>query len=160
MNTKVIILLVWLATCIGSAWLGWDYRDGKVAAEKLAVANEQKKLADAAELKANGLELELSALRTAHTVTDRIITKEVARYVQVTPPALRCTLPGTWRLRHDAAATGMSPDPGAGSVALGTDTAVEDATALETVADNYATARECLDKLAGWQQRYRTIEQP
>ena len=97
--------------------------------------------------------------RTAQAPKDRLITKEITRYVDVTPAHQRCTLPGTWRVRHDAAATGMPTDAGAGSLAIGAGDDVEDATALDTVGENYAVARDCLAKLTGWQRRYRTLEQ-
>lgn len=149
----------WLASCAGAAFVGWDYRDGKVAQEKLAVATAYAAWTEQRQETADGLDAELSAARTAQAPKDRLITKEITRYVQITPPAQRCTLPGTWRLRHDAAATGTPINTEAGPVAAGGTDPVEDATALETVGENYAAARECIDKLNGWQRRYREIEQ-
>lgn len=154
----LVALIILIVCCATSAKLGWNYRDGEVVQQVLEAVKEQQEKFDAAQLRADGLELQLSALRTARLTNDRIITKEVARYVEVTPADQRCTLPGTWRVRHDAAATGIPTDAGAGSLAFGADAAVEDAAAIETVADNYAIARECADKLEGWKRRYRTVE--
>lgn len=154
----LILLVVWLSCCAGSAWFGWDYRDGKVAKEKLKAGEALQKQVDQAQGRNDSLELQLAALRTAQAPKDKQITKEVTRYVQVTPPAQRCSLPGTWRVRHDDAATGIPPAADAGPLAAGTDAPVEDAAALETVADNYADARACGIKLDGWIRYYRSLE--
>lgn len=154
----LILLVAWLSSCAGSAWLGWDYRDGKVATQKLKAVEALQAQFDKAQGRNDSLELQLAALRTAQAPKDRQITKEVTRYVQVTPPAQRCTLPGTWRVRHDAAATGIPPAADAGPLAAGTDAPVEDAAALETIADNYADARDCGLKLDAWIRYYRSIE--
>lgn len=92
---------------------------------------------------------ELAHKESEQKPRDRIITKEVLRYVEVTPPADRVVLPGTWRVRHDAAATGEPPD--AAGLASGATEPVEDAVAIETVADNYEGCRESIRKLSGWQ---------
>lgn len=71
------------------------------------------------------------------------ITKLVPVYV----PLLE--LPGSWRVLHDAAATGQVPDPARTADAPGTDTQVLAA----TVSDNYATCHanaEQLTKLQDW----------
>ena len=157
MNPRLILALViaWISSCGGSAWLGWDYRDGKVAQEKLDIVEEADKQLEEITTEAEALKTQLSALRSSAQVKDRIITKEVTRYVEVTPADQRCTLPGTWRVLHDAAATGIPSEAEAGSMAVGTTGPVEDAAAIETVAENYANARECFAKLAGWQRRDR-----
>lgn len=159
MNPTILLALVvaWGISAAGAGWLGWDYRDGKVAQEQLAVAKAYADWAEQEKEKADQLDSELSATRSAQAPRERLITKEITRYVQVTPPAQRCTLPGTWRVRHDAAATGVPIDAESGSVGIGENGAVEDATALDTVGENYATARECFDKLDYWQKRYRRL---
>ena len=154
----LILLAVWLATCTGSAWIGWDYRGGKVAADRLDAIEIQAKLIEEATTRSEALKTQLSAARSALTKANQTITREIVRYEQVTPADQRCTLPGTWRVRHDAAARGMPLTPDAGSLALGSSGPVEDATALETVAENYAAARECAEKLNGWQRRYRALD--
>ena len=160
MNPTLILALVvgWVISSAGSAWLGWDYRDGKVAQEKLEVATAYAEWAEQQQARGDKLDAELSATRSAQAPRDRLITKEITRYVQVTPPDQRCSLPGTWRVRHDAAATGTPITAESGPLGIGENGAVEDATALDTVGENYATARECFDKLDYWQRRYRTIE--
>lgn len=109
---------------------------------------------------ADGLTAENATLRAVQAPKDRIITREITRYETVTKPAQRCLLPGTWRLRHDAAATG---DPAALAEArplvAGEDAPVEDAAAIQTVGDNYQICRDAIAKLAGWQRRYAAIDE-
>lgn len=101
------------------------------------------------------LSADLESERAKQQPKDRIITKEVMRYVEVTPPADRVVLPGTWRVRHDAAATGEPADSSV--MAVGAGDPVKDATVLETVADNYAGCRETIGKLAGWQRWWADV---
>lgn len=107
---------------------------------------------------ADGLSTDNAKLRATQAPRDRLITKEITRYVEVTRPADRCTLPGPWRLRHDAAATGQPPAAEAGPLAAGAADPVDDAAALETIGANYAVCREDQAKLAGWQRRYNAQE--
>lgn len=160
MNPTLLLALGigWLISIAGASYVGWDYRDAKVAQENQAIAKAYAEWAEQQQERADGLDTKLSATRSAQAPRDRLITKEITRYVQVTPPDHRCTLPGTWRVRHDAAATGVPIGPDSGPVGIGENGAVEDATALDTVGENYGLARECFDKLDYWQRRYRTIE--
>lgn len=141
----------------GGYAFGRHVKTGEVAQEKLdiavAYAGEVEKQQD----RADKLSADLAATREAQAPKDRIITKEITRYVQVTPPEQRCTLPGTWRLRHDAAATGMPIDAGTEPVAADSAAPVEDAAALETVGDNYAACRDAIDKVIGWQRYWREV---
>lgn len=149
-----------IAVLLGSYWFGRHVKTGEIAEEKyqdaIAYADlVREKIGIADELAADN-----AAVRAEKAPREKLITKEITRYVEVTPPAQRCTLPGTWRVRHDAAATGLPTAAAeAGPMAAGTDAPVEDAAAIETVAENYAIARECADKLAGWKTRYRRLEQ-
>lgn len=152
----VPVLIVALA--VGSYFFGRHVKQGEVADQQRAQEATIRRLQGEQQAKADELALLNAARRTDAARREKVITREVTRYVQVTPADQRCTLPGTWRVRHDAAATGVPIDAGAGSVALGTDGAVDDATALDTVAANYAAARECGAKLEGWIRRYRTLE--
>ncbi|WP_341743095.1 hypothetical protein [Azonexus hydrophilus] len=109
------------------------------------------------------LTAENATLRAAQAPKERIVTREVLRYVEVTPPDRRVVLPGTWRVRHDAAAAGTVPEGSAtgplADGAGGTHEAapVPDNVALETVGDNYRTCRETEAKLEGWQRRQRVL---
>ena len=156
----VTLAALWLASCAASAWFGWDYRSGKVAAEKLdnTIAADGQIRAETGT--AAELGTDLASARTAQAPKDRTITREITRYVSVTPADQRCTLPGSWRLRHDAAATGIPAPAEAGPLAAGDASPVEDAAALETVGENYAAARECHTKLKGWIDRYERLEVP
>ncbi|UCV02299.1 hypothetical protein [Dechloromonas denitrificans] len=147
-----------LALVIGSYYYGRHVLAGEVAADKLAEALAYAGEIVKAQDTADKLAEENTQLRTAQAPKDRIIAQEITRYVQVTPPAQRCTLPGTWRLRHDAAATGQPAPTEAGPVVDGSADPVADAAALETVGDNYAACRESIAKLEGWQRRQRAIE--
>jgi hypothetical protein len=152
--------LALVAIVTGAYQFGRHVKTGEVAQEKLSDALAYAGLVREQQGIADGLAIQNTALRVLQAQKDRLITKEITRYVDVTPAAQRCTLPATWRVRHDAAATGLPADAGGGSLADGGASEVEDAAALETVGDNYATARDCLAKLAGWQRRYRALEQP
>ena len=153
------LLLAALAIAFSSYQFGRHVMAGEVAQEKLTAERQAAK--DRAERQdlADRLAEENALLRAGAAPVEKLITKEVLRYVDVTPADRRCTLPGTWRLRHDAAATGVPIPAEAGPVGLDPAAAVEDAAALETLADNYAAARECFARVAYWQHRYHLIEQ-
>lgn len=148
--------LVAIAALTAGAWLAGnihghraegDHRDAQqMAAERLAeaVREDRRKRVDR-------LALDLERARAERRVVYRTITQEVDRYVEVTPAADRCTLPGTWRLRHDLAATGQAAADAA-RVAAGAAGPVDDAAALATIADNYADCREWREQLVGWQR--------
>ena len=153
------LLLAALAIAVSSYQFGRHVMAGEVAEQKLTA--ERQAAQDRAELQdlADDLAEENAKLRAGAAPVEKLITKEVLRYVDVTPTSSRCTLPGTWRLRHDAAASGVPLATEAGPVGLDPAAGVEDAAALETVSDNYAAARECFAKLAYWQRRYHRLEQ-
>lgn len=153
-----------LAAIVAGGLLTTGYLKGQAAARaKSAAAQRDIALAYAGEIvarqqTADGLATELAALRAAGAEKARLVTKEITRYVQVTPANRRCILPGTWRLRHDAAALGHLPEgSAAGPLADATAEPVEDATALETIGDNYATCHDAIAKLEGWQRRQRAL---
>mgnify|MGYP000001650180 CR=1 FL=1 len=104
----------------------------------------------------DALALQLAKARAARVATDRVITQEVTRYVEVTAPSDRCTLPGTWRVRHDLAATGGDP-AAAGGLAGGAEP-VTDAAALDTVAANYLGCRDAIDQVKGWQAWWERVK--
>lgn len=96
-------------------------------------------------------------LHAEQLAADKTITKEIIRYAQ-TPPATRCALSGHWRMLHDAAATGTPTPAQAGSLDDGSTQAIDDAAALQTIANNYSTCRDASAKLISWQNRYRALE--
>lgn len=157
LKTAAICFVV-VAVILGAYHHGRQFEAGKVAKERQEQQATILRLQEERQIKADELALANAAHRAAAAPRERLITKEVIRYEQVTKPADRCSLPGTWRLRHDAAATGVPLTAESGSVATGSASPVDDAAALETVADNYATARGCLDRLAAWQRRYAAVE--
>lgn len=157
LKTAAICFVV-VAVILGAYHHGRQFEAGKVAKERQEQQATILRLKEERQIKADELALANAARRAEAAPRERLITKDVTRYVQVTNPADRCSLPGTWRLRHDAAASGVPIAPESGPLASGTAPPVDDAAALETVADNYAIARECLARLEGWQRRYATVE--
>jgi len=103
---RILIGLALLAIAFTAGWrVCNDRRDAQLLEQERAdraLADQQRKLVEA-------LALELANDRAKKKAKDRIITQEVTRYVEVTPAPDRVVLPGAWRVRHDAAATG---DPG------------------------------------------------
>ena len=152
------VAIVVVAILFGTYQFGRHVKTGEVAEQQRQQVEEITRLKEQRQVKADELALANAARRDEAAPREKLITREVTRYVQVTKPADRCNLPGTWRLRHDAAATGVPITPEPGPVAAGNLAPIEDAAALETVADNYATTRECLARLEGWQHRYNELE--
>lgn len=169
-TVKAAAIKLAIAVALGAALALAGYLHGlKVAAGEKAEAERDVAIAYAArivELAQQGEQLtaENTALRAAQAPVERTITREVLRYVQVTPPDHRVVLPGTFRLRHDLAAAGQLPQgPGPRPLADGNpgeDQAppVADAVVLETLADNYRACRETAAKLEGWQRRQRALD--
>lgn len=153
------VAIVVVAILFGTYQFGRHVKTGEVAEQQRQQVEEITRLKEQRQVKADELALANAARRDEAAPREKLITREVTRYVQVTKPADRCNLPGTWRLRHDAAATGVPIAAEAGPVGLDPAAAVEDAAALETLSDNYAAARECFAQLAYWQRRYHLIEQ-
>ncbi|MFZ2972313.1 MAG: hypothetical protein WA049_06710 [Ferribacterium limneticum] len=161
-NTTVLKWTV-IAALVAAAVLA-TYRHGRHVAEgEVAAAQLDIAIAYAGQIvenidKADALAAQNDALRAAQAPKDRTIIKEVTRYEFLEPPGNRCTLPGTWRLLHDAAATGQPPATEAGPLATGSADPVEDTTALQTLADNYIACRDTAAKLEAWKRRYHAIE--
>lgn len=108
MSLPARILIVIGLLMIGSV-IGWRACDDHRDAQLLEQERADRKLADQQRKRVEALALDLANERAKKKGKDRIITQEVTRYVEITPAADRVVLPGTWRVRHDAAATG---DPG------------------------------------------------
>ena len=152
------VFLLAVALLLGAYQFGRHVKTGEVAEAQRKQANEIARLKDERQAKADELALANAARRTESAPRERLITKEVTRYVQVTNPADRCRLPGTWRLRHDAAASGVPLPADPGPVAAGTAPPVEDAAALETVGDNYEQCREWREQVLGWQEFWQRVK--
>lgn len=152
MNTWLIILPITFLAGFSAGWSVYSDRQDAKVLQQVVQAVEKK---DAAQQDVDQLAIDQATTLATQAVKDRIITREVIRYVQVTPAADRCTLPGTWRVRHDAAATG---DP-AQTTGVAADAAnpVADDTALATVAENYTACRGYIEQVAGWQAWCRTV---
>lgn len=153
-----VVALAGVGLFIAGYFHGRHVVEGEVAEAQRTIAVAYAARIVEAQGEAETLAAENARIRESREVQDRIIVKEVVRYETVTPPALRCTLPGAWRLLHDAAATGEAPPAAAGSLAAANADPVEDAAALATVADNYAACRDAQDQVKGWQRRYHALE--
>ncbi len=152
MNPWLFILPVTFAIGLGA---GWSMRGDREDAKRLTGYVQAVEKREQTQQAVDALAVEQAATAAQQAVKDRIITREVIRYVQVTPAADRCTLPGTWRVRHDAAATG---EPGeAAELAAGAAESVADDTALGVVAENYTACRGYIEQVAGWQAWCRTV---
>jgi type II secretory pathway pseudopilin PulG len=149
-------LVVAIALAVGGYFFGRHVRDGEIAQQMIDAMNTLADQVREAQGKADDLSKELSAQRSAATKNNRLITREITRYVEVTPATDRVLLPDTWRVRHNLAATGANPE--AGPVAAGSTGPVEDAAALAAIDENYAICRESADKLAGWRKYWAIID--
>lgn len=157
MNPWIIIgfLLVLAISNASSFFYGQHVEEAEQAQAQLDTERLAEALARAKRREVATLALQLATARAARVARDRIITQEVTRYVEVTPAADRCTLPGTWRVRHDLAATGG--DPAAPGGPAGAAEPVTDAAALDTVAGNYLTCRDAIDQVKGWQAWWAVV---
>lgn len=157
-QTKLLVALLGALFLFGAgAKLGFDYADGQAAKAEL----ESQRLADVVRNRlqrgTDRLAFDLEEVRAAQKPKDRIIIKEVARYAQTVPVDRQCVLDGTWRLLHDAAATGIPAyAPG---LAAGITPGVTDADALDTVADNYEICRQWRADLIGWQRWWSEVKE-
>jgi hypothetical protein len=128
---------------------GWTMRADHEDAARLAQFSAAIQQGEQRKHDVDQLAVAQSAVNAAQATKDRVITREVIRYVQVTPAADRCVLPATWRVQHDAAASGEpAASTGLASAAAGP---VTDDTALVVVAENYTSCREYIRQLEGWQ---------
>lgn len=163
LNTLALRALAALIALAAACATGYAYGQrvikGEIAQEQLktglayaARISEQQTTAD--ELNAQNTALRQAAAPKTHT-----ITREIIRYESTTPPAQRCALPGAWRLLHDAAATGQPATAETGPLVTAEAAPVADAAALATVGANYATCREVIAQLEGWQNRYHALEE-
>lgn len=150
-----VALAAFLAAVAGaSLYRGyqWGKSDGdaEVRAIKAALAEAQAEEAIHAAQLAQGQAEVTTKVITEYVDRVKVIREKgetITKLVPVYVPLLE--LPGSWRVLHDAAATGQVPDPARTADAPGTDTQVLAA----TVSDNYATCHanaEQLTKLQDW----------
>lgn len=153
-----VIALSAISLALGS------YRHGRHVAEgEIAAAQRDIALAYAGRIveqqdEADRLAEANAALRAAQDTKDRLITREITRYVEVTPHDLRCRLPGAFRLLHDAAAAGTPTAAEAGPLAAAIADPIEDTALLETLGHNYTTCRKAIAQVEAWQRRYHALE--
>lgn len=159
MNIKwAVALLAGVAIALAAYSHGRHVRTGE-----LAQVERDTALAYAAGIverqhTAAALAAQNAALLAAQSGKDKIVTKEIVKYEFITPPRLRCTLPGAFRLLHDAAATGNPTAPQAGALDAASADPIEDAPVLETIGHNYTACRRAIAQVEAWQRRYRALE--
>lgn len=149
----IVLCIVLTASHVGAYFMGRNADAADLYDQALAYAAEIVRRQGAVD----ALAAELEAERQKRIPKNRIITREVVRYVEL-PAARRCTLDPAWRLLHDAAATGEPAD--SARVAAADAAPVTDAAALDTVAANYEHCRDALAQLNGWQQWWRAVQTP
>lgn len=156
-NPWIIIgfLVVLATTNMGSFFYGQHVEEAEAAQAQLESERLQAALMQRKQARVSALDLKLAKARAAQAGRDRTIIQEVFRYEQVTPAADRCTLPGTWRLRHDSAAAGEPPDPA--RLAAGGTAPIDDAAAIATVASNYIDCRIAIEQVKGWQAWWQAV---
>lgn len=150
------LIIIWLATLGAAALGGWSMRGDNEDAKRLTAIEQAAEKKDAVQQSVDQSAADQATAAAEQAVQDRIITREVIRYVQVTPAADRCTLPGTWRVRHDAATTGRPAE--AAGLADGQAAPITDAAALDTVAENYVACRTYAEQVAGWQAHWEAVK--
>lgn len=160
------------AVFAGVFWAGWEWRDRAADAQLLAKDNQiaalrlqaQEAATEASEQAREierltqdriALAAELDALRNQEReVVERIVEKEVIRYVQ-DPDHGQLVLPGEWVRIHDIAAVGAGsglPGPAFPSAGSYADAArVTDADSIAVIADNYGTCHAISDQLQALQ---------
>lgn len=99
-----------------------------------------------------------AALLARQAPRDRVITQEIVKYEIITPPGYRCTLPGAFRLLHDAAATGNPTAPETGTLDAASADPIADAPLLQTIGYNYTACRRAIAQVEAWQRRYHALE--
>lgn len=152
LNTPQIALFAFLAGVAG----GWVVHGWKEDSGHLSVILQAQERADKLLSTVDTQSAELASLRAIQRPQDRIIIKEVFKYADATPAADRVILPSTWRVRHDSSALG---EPAESRRFLDGDTGpVADATALETVAENYETCRAWRQDLIAWQRFWQAVK--
>lgn len=154
-----VILLAIIALGLVSYSHGRQVRDGELAQVERDTAIAYAGEIVARQKTADALAEQSATLRSAQAPKDRFITQEIVKYEFITPPGLRCTLPGAFRLLHDAAATGEPTATEAGPLAAASADPVADAPLLETIGHNYTACRRAIAQVEGWQRRYRALEE-
>lgn len=157
--TKILIAsAAGLVLFLAGFRLADNLAEGRAAQAELDLERQIGAMRDAKQRRVDALARDLETERAGRKVRDRIIYKEVQTYGQIVPAARRVTLDGTWRLLHDAAATG---DPAlATGLAAAEARPVGDAAALNTVAVNYETCRDWRAQLIGWQRYWMEVAAP
>lgn len=135
---------------------GWITRGDHENAIRLQAVRAGIQKTQEGRAKTDAIAVNQATAQAAQAIKDRIIEREVIRYVEVTPAADRCILPGTWRVRHDAAASGEPAEPS--TLASGQADPVSDAAALETISENYTECRSAIAQVVGWQEWWATAK--
>jgi hypothetical protein len=162
---RSIPLWFWLALAVAAATVAGVFAIDQNGYHRGAAVVQAKWDADRAALQtALAKEKERQAQVVTNTVIeyrDRVQVikergKETVREVEKLVPVGTCTLPGAFRLLHDAAATGSQLPADPGPLAATTD-AVEAIAALETVIENYTQCRSDAERLTALQSLVKEL---
>ncbi len=168
-----LLLLYWkqlaafaVAVALLGAVYGFGYRtasnhyERKIAEEQLRTAMEK---ADAEQQRKEAMDaLEQAAMASAKlgaeearrdTVIANEVNRRVRRYAKDNA-AGQCDLPTQFVFDHNAAARGEGGVPETSAVFDARPSGVTDTELLGTVADNYATYRQCAQQVREWQRLY------
>jgi len=149
------LAFLWLSSVISSYFFGRHVLAGEEAQKQYDIAVAYAEEIKVRQAGADDLAKQLEAARVKQKVKDRIIYRDVIKYETITPSDSRVMLPSSWRLLHDAAATGQPSD--AIALASGNADPVSDAEAIETVSGNYETCRNWREQVIGWQRWYEVV---
>lgn len=165
LKTLLAGAIAFLVGCLGSVYGGWTLHGLYADAQRVEQVEQTAAKSEEARTKVDALSVTQQQANAAREKSNNAIRHEVEHYAQDTPPADRVTLPGAWRVRHDAAASGTPAtaagvaDDAAGEPAAAAAEPVDDAVAIATVADNYASCRDALAQVAGWQDWWQTVRE-
>ena len=159
LNVKwAVALLVAIAIGLAAYHHGRHVRTGELAQVERDTAIAYAAGIVERQQTADALATQNAALLAAQSGKDKIITQEIVKYEFIAPPRLRCTLPGAFRLLHDAAATGHPTAAETGPLDAASADPIEDAPLLETIGHNYTACRRAIAQVEAWQRRYHALE--
>jgi hypothetical protein len=148
MNARLAAALVVLIALAGTHWKAYDFGKTKIRAEWQAEKLEAESQAEVLRLTRQSSVNRSAKTFATNAAKARQTTQSNLAKVEEYAPSTHPHLPGTFRLWHDAAATGEALDGASGADAP----SVPLKEAARTVAENYADARYDQQRLEALQQ--------
>lgn len=153
-QVSLVKLAAQVAALLASFAVGWHFAVLDLESSLLRQEKVQAQQLQAKQDKIDTLASDLESARQARQIVTQTITRDVIRYAN-SPQRNRCALSGSFRMLHDAAATGTATE--SSGTAAASAAAVDDAAVLETVTGNYTACRENTARLTGWQQWWAEV---